>query len=236
MSLSSAPALVHIEGVAADGRFFAPEDFLRIPPPHRRITLDYTALSLTAPERIRFKYKLDGYDQDWSDATATREAVYANLPAAKYRFRVIASNSEGVWNSSESVLQLVIEPLFWQTWWFRLLISIAAIIVALAFVRLRVTQLTKQLNLRFEERLAERTRIAQELHDTLLQGMLSASMQLHVADDRLAETSPAKPIISRVLELMKQVIDESRNAVRGLRSPNEAAPDLDQAFSRVPEE
>jgi len=236
VSFSAAPALVHIEGVASDGRFFAPEDFLRIPPPHRRITLDYTALSLTAPERIRFKYKLDGYDQDWSDATATREAVYTNLPADKYRFRVIASNSEGVWNSSESVLQLVIEPLFWQTWWFRLSISIAAIIVALAFVRLRVTQLTKQLNIRFEERLAERTRIAQELHDTLLQGMLSASMQLNVADEHLSPESPAKPLVGRVLELMGSVIEEGRNAVQGLRSAKGSLLNLEQALSQVRQE
>jgi len=236
VSLSSAPALVHIEGVAADGRFFAPEGSLRIPAPHRKITLDYTALSLAAPERIRFKYKLDGYDQDWSDATVTREAVYTNLPADKYRFRVIASNSEGMWNSSESILQLVIEPLFWQTWWFRLSILITTIIMALAFVRLRMIQLTKQLNIRFEERLAERNRIAQELHDTLLQGMLSASMQLNVADEHLSPDSPAKPLVGRVLELMGSVIEEGRNAVQGLRSAKGSNLNLEQALSQVRQE
>jgi signal transduction histidine kinase len=79
-------------------------------------------------------------------------------------------------------------------------------------------RIKKQMNMRFEERLAERTRIAQELHDTLLQGFLSASMQLHVADDQLAPESPAKPFVGRVLELMGRVIDEGRNAVRGSRS------------------
>lgn len=236
LSVSSAPALVHIDGVAADGRFFAPENYLRIPAPHRRITLNYTALSLAAPERIRFKYKLDGYDQDWSDATAAREAVYTNLPAEKYRFLVIASNSEGVWNSSTAVLRLVIEPLFWQTWWFRLSMVIAAVIVALAFVRLRLIQVTKQLNVRFEERLAERTRIAQELHDTLLQGILSASMQLHVADEHLPSHSPAKPLVERVLELMGSVIEEGRNAVQGLRSTKRSLLNLEHALSQVRQE
>jgi signal transduction histidine kinase len=97
-------------------------------------------------------------------------------------------------------------------------------------------RLTQQLNMRFEERLAERTRIAQELHDTLLQGFLSASMQLHVADDQLPVDSPAKPLVNRVLTLMGRVIDEGRNAVRGLRSGHDDSYDLGQAFSRVAQE
>jgi signal transduction histidine kinase len=92
------------------------------------------------------------------------------------------------------------------------------------------------LTLRFEERLAERTRIAQDLHDTLLQGLLSASMQLHVANDRLADDSPAKPLVGRVMELMGQVIQEGRDAVRGLRSTTENTDDLETALSRVGEE
>src|SRR5208337_4973518 len=94
--------------------------------------------------------------------------------------------------------------------------------------RFRLRQLTRQLNVRFEERLAERTRIAQELHDTLLQGFLSASMQLHVAVDRLPQDSQAKPPLNRVLELMGQVIEDARNAVRGLRSYQVGPPDLEQ--------
>ena len=113
---------------------------------------------------------------------------------------------------------------------------IAAIIVALAFVRLRMTQLTKQLNIRFEERLAERTRIAQELHDTLLQGMLSASMQLHVADEHLSPDSSAKPLVGRVLELMGSVIEEGRNALQGVRFAKGSLLNLEQALSQVRQE
>jgi signal transduction histidine kinase len=102
--------------------------------------------------------------------------------------------------------------------------------------RLHLHRLTQQLKLRFEERLAERTRIAQELHDTLLQGFLSASMQLHVADDQLPADSPAKPLMRRVLTLMARVIDEGRNAVRGLRSADDVSCDLGQVFSRVAQE
>ena len=236
ISFASAPALVHIEGVSSDGRFLQLADTLHIPAPHRRITLDYTALSLAVPDRIRFKYKLDGYDQDWSEATATREAVYTNLPADNYRFRVIASNSEGVWNSAESSVQLIIEPLFWQTWWFRLSCALALVFVALALVRLRMAQLTSRLNIRFEERLAERTRIAQELHDTLLQGILSASMQLHVANEHLPSSSAAKPLVSRVLELMGSVIEEGRNALQGLRSTKWSLSNLEQTLLQIRQE
>jgi len=89
---------------------------------------------------------------------------------------------------------------------------------------------------RLEERLAERTRIAQDLHDTVLQGILSAAMQLHVAVDQLPANSPAKLRLSRVLELMGQITEEGRNAIRGLRSSNSDSDDLGQAFSRIPQE
>jgi len=102
--------------------------------------------------------------------------------------------------------------------------------------RLRLRQATNRINLSFQERLAERTRIAQELHDTLLQGFLSASMQVHVAADRLPDDSAVKPTLNRALELMRQVIDEGRNAVRGLRSTRSASLDLEQSFARIQQE
>jgi signal transduction histidine kinase/ligand-binding sensor domain-containing protein len=236
MALSSAPALLHVEAISADGRSINVGQSVRIAAPHQRITLGYSGLSLSVPARVRFKFRLDGFDQGWSEPTETREAVYTNLDSGSYRFRVIASNSDGVWNSTESSLEFKIEPVFWQTWWFRLSTLVALAIVALAFVRLRFLKLTKQLNVRFEERLAERTRIAQELHDTLLQGFLSASMQLHVANDHLAPDSQAKPLVGRVLELMGQVIEEGRNAVRGLRSSKLSSADLELAFSKIRQE
>jgi signal transduction histidine kinase len=128
-------------------------------------------------------------------------------------------------------------PLFWETWWFWTSGGVAGGFALLAFYRFRMRQLTKQLNVRFEERLAERMRIAHELHDTLLQGFLSASMQLHVATECLPADSPTKAALNRVLELMGQVIDEGRNAVRGLRSSDSSgALELEQAFSRIQQE
>src|SRR4030095_119151 len=100
----------------------------------------------------------------------------------------------------------------------------------------RLNELSRQLNLRFEERLTERTRIAQDLHDTLLQGVVSASMQLHVANEHLSDDSPAKPQVARVIQLMGQVIEEGRDAVRGLRSGYGNSDDLGAAFAKVGEE
>jgi signal transduction histidine kinase len=99
-----------------------------------------------------------------------------------------------------------------------------------------VHRVTRLLNVRFEERLAERVRVAQELHDTLLQGVLSASMQLHVVTDGLPDGAPTKPPLDRILQLMGQVIKESRNTLRGLRSSIEAANDLQNSFSQIPHE
>ena len=123
-------------------------------------------------------------------------------------------------------------PPFYRTWWFRLSLILAGVILLFALYRLHLRRVRAQLNLRFEERLAERTRIAQDLHDTLLQGVVSASMQLHVANEQLAEDSPAKPIVSRVMELMGQVVEEGRDAVRGLRTTREND-NLETSFAEV---
>jgi ligand-binding sensor domain-containing protein/signal transduction histidine kinase len=232
---SSPPALVHVDGISADGRRINPGEEIRVPAPHQRITLSYTGLSLAFPARVRYMYRLDGFDEFWTEPTASREAVYTNLQPGHYRFRVLASNSDGVWNSSEASLQFQIEPLLWQTWWFRLC---GVLIISLAVVgsfKLRIMVLTRRMRLRFEERLAERTRIAQELHDTLLQGVISASMQLHVVNEQTPAESTLKPAISRILGLMGRVSEEGRNAVEGLRT-RQSSLDLGRAFSEIQQE
>jgi len=148
---------------------------------------------------------------------------------------VMASNRAGVWRGSEAVLGLEIQPTLWQMGTFRAG-AVAAVVVVLALLyRLRLRRLTREITVRFEERLDERTRIAQELHDTLLQGVLSASMQLHLAVDDVPGPSPARRRLDDVLALMARVVEEGRNAVRGLRSADDEF-DLEQAFARVRED
>ena len=191
---------------------------------------------MRSPERMRFRYQLEGYDTNWSEPTAARDATYTQIGPGSYRFRVIASNPDGVWNSEEASIGFRIAPLLWQTWWFRLSVASVCAIAILGLYRIRLHSLAAQLNLRFEERLEERNRIAHELHDTLLQGFLSASMQLDMALDQIPEDSPAKQPLGSVLETMKRVIDEGRNVVRGLRSSSGVFADLPEAFSRIRDE
>jgi ligand-binding sensor domain-containing protein/signal transduction histidine kinase len=233
MKLASAPALVHVDGIFADGRHINLGQRIRVSAPHQRITLTYTGLSLSVPSRVRFKYRLDGFDQRWTEPTSSREAIYTNLEAGHYVFRVIASNSDGVWNSGEATLPFEIEASFWQTAWFRLSIVLIIAFAIFAFSKLRMLRLASQLKLRFEERLAERTRIAQELHDTLLQGVISASMQLHVVAEQMPADSAAKPTLNRILGLMGRVTEEGRNAVGGLRTRQAHTLDLAEAFSEI---
>lgn len=230
------PALTHVESLSADGATVALSEPLVIPPGHRRIALAYTGLSLSVPERVRYRYRLDGFDGDWSEPAADRQAVYTNLAPGHYVFRVTASNGDGLWNGTEAAIPFDVRPMIWQTPPFQAAAIALGAFVAWGMYRLRVRHLATQLTGRFEERLAERTRIAQELHDTLLQGFMSASMQLHVAADVLPPDSPAKPSLQHVLTLMGRVIDEGRNAVRGLRSASTAPHDLEQAFSGIHEE
>ena len=168
---------------------------------------------------------------------AERQAVYTNLGPGRYWFRVIASNSDGVWNGTEAAIPFEILATFWQTSSFRLSAVVLSGLAGLGLYRLpRIIRSAKAVQHPIRGRLAERTHIAQELHDTLLQGFVSASMQLHVAVDRLPEDSPAKPSLRRVLDLMGKVIDEGRNAVRGLRSSSSAPHELEQAFAGAQQE
>jgi signal transduction histidine kinase len=233
---SSEPAIVHINAVTADGSPVELGPSIRIPSARQRIVFSFVGLSLGIPERVKFRYKLDGFDRDWSNPVSAGEAIYTNLSPGQYRFHVIASNSDGSWNSVEDELGFEIDPAFWQTWWFLISGLLALGLMMLALYRIRLLQLTKQLNVRFEERLSERTRIAQELHDTLLQGFLSASMQLDVAVDQLPESSPLRPRFVRVLDLMRQVTDEGRNALRGLRLSTNSSEDIAVALSTINQE
>jgi signal transduction histidine kinase/ligand-binding sensor domain-containing protein len=233
---SAAPLVARIEALTADGNPFDLGGARRIPPAPLRVTFSYSGVSLDAPDEIRFRYWLDGYDHGWSAPVSAREAVYTNLPPGAYRFRVMASNSEGLWNGAEATVRFDIEPKVWQTRWFLLTSALASVLAVIALYRMRLHRLTAQLNLRFEERLSERTRIAQELHDTLLQGFLSASMQLHLAADRMPEDSPERASLRGVIDLITRVIQEGRNAVRGLRSQESSLDDLEQALSSIRDE
>lgn len=230
----STPVIAQVVSISADNSPVDLRNPAKVATPPRRLRFTFSGISLRYPDRMRFRYELEGYDRSWSEPTAASEATYTQLGPGSYLFRVSATGPDGSsGKASEAEIALQISPFYWQTWWFRLGAAFLAGFVILGLYRLRMNQLTAQLNLRFEERLEERTRIAQEIHDTLLQGFLSASMQLGVATDGLPQGLPARQSLDRVLALMRQVIDEARNSVRGLRSSDPTLSDLPQAFSRI---
>jgi PAS domain S-box-containing protein len=141
---SSAAALVHIETVTVDGDAIDPQTPIQLSSARQRITFGYAGLSLSNPERVRYRYRLDGFDHDWSEPTTIRTAIYTNLSPGSYRFRVIASNSDGLWNAEGASLEFAIAPAYYQTNWFRAL-SVAAFLALLwGLYRLRVQQLQRQ--------------------------------------------------------------------------------------------
>jgi signal transduction histidine kinase/ligand-binding sensor domain-containing protein len=231
---SAAPVDARVVGVAADGSALSLGEPVLIPTHRRTVTFRFDGVSLSDPERLRFRYRLDGFDPDWSEPTSSRDARYTNLAPGSYGFRVRAFTLGQGWSGPETVLHLDVEPAFLERGWVRLAALLAGGAVLVGLYRLRVQRVTRRLNVLFEERLSERLRIAHDLHDTLLQGLASASMQLHAAIDQLPGDSAAQPLLERVQQLMKQVLDEGRDTVRGLRSAQDDPGDLAEAFARVP--
>ena len=228
---SSPPALVHIDGVAGDGTTLDLGSPINFSPGTRKTTFRYAGLSLSNSERVQYRYRLDGLDHAWIDGGTNHEATYANLGAGSYRFRVIATNSDGLWNGSEASVGFEVEPTLWQTWWFQLGCVVSAALAAWLVYRLRVRQLTQLLKVGFDERLAERTRIARELHDTLLQSFQAVLMKLHTGADMIRNRpDEAEKILAKAIEQARQAVTEGRDAVHGLRSSTIEMNDLSRAI------
>ncbi len=226
---------VQVEQIVADRKKYIPRDSLRLPPHTRDIEIDYTALSFVAPRKVRFRYKLEGHDSDWQDPQNRRQAFYTDLPPGNYRFHVIASNNDGIWNEAGAEAGFVVLPAFYQTALFRILCVVAVAGTLGLFYMLRLRRLAAAMQARFEERLKVRERIARNLHDTLLQGIYSASIHFDLANSQLQEDSPAKPAVERGLDLLRQVNQEGRNALRSLRSRH-SSEGLEEALSLLPKE
>jgi signal transduction histidine kinase len=224
---------VHIENLIVDGKSYSPRQALRLPPLGHDLEIDYTALSLVVPQKIQFRYRLEGRDKGWQDPGARRQAFYTDLGPGRYQFHVIASNNDGVWNSSGASLEFAIEPALYQTWWLRTAAIITALAILAWVIRRRMQIIAANIQARLIERLDERERIARELHDTLLQGILSASLQLEVADRQIATDATAKPVVQRVSNLLRQLADESRHTVRHLRSQRSQEENLERALTQI---
>jgi signal transduction histidine kinase/ligand-binding sensor domain-containing protein len=226
------PPPVHIEQITADRKTYETSSNQRLPPLIRDLEIEYTALSLVAPEKIHFRYKLEGYDRDWKEVVNERKAFYTNLDPHSYRFRVMASNNSGVWNEAGTFFDFSIAPAYYQTAWFRVSCGAAFFALLWALYRYRLHQIAREFNVRLEERVSERTRLARDLHDTLLQSFHGLMLRFQVVSKLLPE-GKAKEQLEKALERADQAIAEGRSAVYDLRSSATTTNELSEALNAV---
>jgi signal transduction histidine kinase/ligand-binding sensor domain-containing protein len=227
LSGNTRPPPVHVEQLVADRKQYAAVDDLLLPPHTRDLRIGYTALSFALPRYVRFRYKLDGYDREWQDPEFRREAFYSELPPSRYTFRVIAANEAGVWNTKGAIWTFRIAPAYYQTTWFRLL-SVGTFAIALfGLYKFRLRQISNQLKLRFDDRLAERTRIGRDLHDTMLQSITGLTLQIGVVARTVAEPQSAKSKLTDLRRAAEECLREARQSIWDIRSLD--AEDIDLA-------
>jgi len=231
------PPPVYVEEIVADRKDYAFENGLRLPALSRDVEIDYTALSLTVPQKVRFRYQLEGRDTSWQEAETRRQAYYTDLHPGKYRFRVIACNNSGIWNEEGASLDFYIAPAWYQTNSFRVACAATFLLLLWFVYQLRLRQLHHQFSIGLEARVNERTRIARDLHDTLLQSFHGLLLRLQTASYLLpSRPEEAKTKLDSAIEQASQAIAEGRDAVQSLRSSTVVTNDLAVAIRTVAEE
>ena len=201
-----------------------------------RVALRFTAVDLASPNNIRIQYRLDGVDPIWLDADSTRTAIYTDVPIGVHAFHIRATNGDGVWDREGIVYNITQQPYFYQTGVFRLASVLAFGFAVLVLYRFRLHQITRRMNLLFEERLAERTRIARDFHDTLLQGFQAALMNFQVVTYLLTDHPEAQKRLEKVIDQARRALSEGRDAVQGLRSSTVINNELAESFRALREE
>jgi ligand-binding sensor domain-containing protein/signal transduction histidine kinase len=235
LPFNSVPPPVQVEKIIVDRKTYATDAALKLPPLIRDLEIDYTALSFVAPEKVHFRYKLEGRDRDWQDAGNRRQAFYNDLGPRNYRFRVIAANNNGVWNEAGAAFDFSVAPAYYQTTWFQASCVAAFLMLLWVLYQLRVKQVERHLGIRMDERVNERTRIARDLHDTLLQSFQGVLLKFYAATFKVSDER-ARTELEDVIEQARSAIAEGRDAVQGLRSSATTTDDLALAMGRVGQE
>jgi signal transduction histidine kinase/ligand-binding sensor domain-containing protein len=228
------PPPVTIEAIYAEDKRYDPSATSRLPVLPSNVRIEYTALSLSIPERVRFRYQLEGVDKGWQDAETRRTAYYTKLPRGQFRFHVIACNNDGIWNETGAVAVIAVPPAFFQTTWFMALCVCAAGGLLWIAHRLRLRQITAQMNVRLEERVTERTRIARDLHDTLLQSFQGLMLRFQTARNMFAKRpAEALEVFDTAMVQADRALIESREAIQNMRSSTSVTNDLAEALRTV---
>jgi signal transduction histidine kinase/ligand-binding sensor domain-containing protein len=201
-------------------------------------SFEFSALSFRSPATNRYRFKLEGLNNNWQEVGSDRRyASYTTLPAGTYRFRVQGATIRGPWSEPGRTVDITILPAWWNTWWFRALIAMLLIAAAVALYLLRVRQISRQFAIRLEERVSERTRIARDLHDTLLQSVHGLLLQLQTANKLLpAHPVKAKQTLAVAIDGAFEAATEGRDAVQGLRTLTIADNDLAETIKTLGED
>jgi len=221
------PPPVIIEETTVNGEHSTAADLRQLGPGKKNLTFRYTALTLLEPQSLKFRYMLEGYDNDWTQAGTRREAFYTNLPSGKFRFRVSACALYVQCNDVGSSVELSIAPQIYQRTWFWFLALAALGLIAWMMHQNRIRRLRQQ----FAVRLSERSRIARELHDTLIQGFSGITLQMQALETQLR--SPQKEILGEVIEDAGHCLVETRKFVAGLRGTGSISPGLAGAITHM---
>ncbi len=243
LAVNKLPPPVRIERIVADDKPYDLRPGMRLAANVRNVRIDYTALSLVAPEKIHFKYKLEGQNRNWHEVINERQATYTNLPPRNYRFRVMASNNSGVWNETGDSLDFSIAPAYYQTNWFRALIMAVVLAMIWGLYRLRLYQISREFNAQLDGRVDERLRVARDLHDTLLQSFQGLIPVFQTARNLLpGRADRAAEVLDEGLHDAADAIVEGRNAIQNLRAKPSVGHDLEclltsagQELARSPE-
>lgn len=229
LSHNPVPPTVTITGVSANNTPLPPREGMRLMSGVRDLRIDFAAPSLVAPDRVRVRYRLWGVDGDWVDPGARHQAFYTRLPPGQYRFSVIAANNDGVWNREGATLDFTIPSTFVQSRTFLALVvlGLALLIGGAFYLRHRLT--ARRITQQYEDRMAERERIARELHDTLLQNVQALTLKFHSLTGVLPE-GPARGQVAEAIDRAEQVVIESRERIMDLRTAR-SSEDLAQRLS-----
>jgi ligand-binding sensor domain-containing protein/two-component sensor histidine kinase len=230
LAMNRVPPPVSIVQISVDDTPERMRNGIEIRAGGRRFAFEYTALSFVAPQKVRFKYRLDGFDHAWIEAGGLRRASYTNLPPGRYTFQVLACNNDGVWSTAPASLSFRLEPFFYQTKWFYVLLVLTAGLIVYAGYHLRV----RQVESRFHAVMTERNRIAREIHDTLAQGFVAVSVQLQIVSRLLgSSTDAAKQHLAQAEELVRLGLEDARNAIWELRSQSAENEDLAAQLAKM---
>jgi signal transduction histidine kinase/ligand-binding sensor domain-containing protein len=215
------PVPVIVEDVVVNGSQRSAAELTNLPPGDSNVEFLYTALTFIVPTRVTFRYQLEGFDHDWVDAGTRREAFYTNLRPGNYRFRVKAQNIDNTWSEIASPVAFTLAPHFYQRRWFVPLCVALLIWIGWFAYRQRVRQIRQRL----DAVLTERSRIARELHDTLMQGFSGITMEMQALSTRLPETAERSEL-NDIIQDAGTCLREARQSIAGLRTARDAGSGL----------